>query len=110
VEKAMKKIRIPKTDSIKELAHFFETHDMGDFESKLAEVHEVTGPIAIPRNSILVHLEPRQASAVKKLAKAEGVSEEQLVRQWISDHVALADGRGSNGRAKKKRYVSEAKK
>jgi hypothetical protein len=90
----MKRIRIPKTDSIKELAHFFETHDMGDCETELAEVHEVTGPIAIPRNSILVHLDPRQAAAVKKLAKAEGISEEELVRQWILHHLA-----GTNGRA-----------
>lgn len=94
----MKKIRIPKTDSIKELAHFFDTHDMGDFESELAEVHEVTGPICIPRNSILVHLEPRQAAAVKRLAKAEGLSEEQLVHQWIVRHLGGLNGRASGQR------------
>jgi len=94
----MKKIRIPKTDSIKELAHFFETHDMGDCETELAEVHEVTGPIAIPRNSILVHLEPRQAAAVKKLAKAKSVSEEELVREWILQRLGGANGRSSRRR------------
>ena len=94
----MKKIRIPKTDSIKELAHFFETHDMGDCETELAEVHEVTGPIAIPRNSILVQLEPRQAAAVKKLAKAKGVSEEDLVREWILRHLGGLNGRASGQR------------
>ena len=94
----MKKMRIPKTDSIKVLAHFFETHDMGDCETELAEVHEVTGPIAIPRNSILVQLEPRQAAAVKKLAKAKGVSEEELVRQWILRHVGSMNGRASGPR------------
>jgi uncharacterized DUF497 family protein len=98
LEKPMKKMRIPKTDSIKELAHFFETHDMGDFESELAEIHEVTGPIAIPRNSILVHLEPRQAAEVKKLAKAEGISEEVLVHRWILRHLAGMNGRASGHR------------
>jgi len=88
----MKKIKIPETDSIKELASFFETHDSTEFED---EVHEVTGPIFIPRNSILVHLEPRQAGAVKKLAKARGVSEERLVCEWIEQQVAGVNGRGS---------------
>ena len=102
----MKKIRIPKTDSIKELAHFFETHDMGDFESELVEVHEVTGPIAIPRNSILVHLETRQAAAVKKLAKAEGVSAEEIVRKWILKNILPLNGH----MPKKRQSASKARK
>ncbi len=94
----MKKMKIPKTDSIKALAHFFDTHDMGDFESELAEVHEVTGPICIPRNSILVQLESRQAAAVKKLAKAEGISDEDLVHRWIMRHLGGLNGRTSGSR------------
>jgi hypothetical protein len=88
----MKKVKIPRTDSIKELAKFFETHDTTEIED---DVHEVTGPICIPRNSILVQLESRQAAAVKRLAKEEGVSEEELVRQWIVRHLAGMNGRAS---------------
>jgi hypothetical protein len=41
----MKKIKIPETDSIKELARFFETYDSIDFEDELAEVTE---PLILP--------------------------------------------------------------
>ena len=94
----MKKVRIPRTDSIKELAKFFETHDSTEISD---EVHEVSGPIAIPRNSIFVQLEPGQAAAVKKLAKSQDISDEQLVRQWILQNIA-----GTNGRVGKRRLTA----
>ena len=34
----MKNKNIPKTDSIQELAHFWNTHDLTDFEDELEEV------------------------------------------------------------------------
>lgn len=88
----MKKIKIPKTDSIKELAKFFDKHDSTDFEGELVEVTE---PVFVPRNSIEVRLEARQAAAVKRLAKAEGISEAELVRRLILQHLAGLNGRGS---------------
>jgi hypothetical protein len=91
----MKKSKLPKTDSIKELAKFFDTHDSTDFEDQLVEVTE---PVFVPRNSIQVRLEPRQAAAVKKLAKAEGIAEDELVRRWILQHVGGLNGRGSKQR------------
>ncbi len=36
----MNTTQIPQTDSIEELAHFWETHDLTDFESELEEVTE----------------------------------------------------------------------
>lgn len=33
-------MRIPKTDSIQELAAFWDTHDLADFEDELEEVTE----------------------------------------------------------------------
>ncbi len=42
----MKKSIIPKTDSIQELAEFWDTHDLTDFEEELVEVEEpVFGPV-----------------------------------------------------------------
>jgi hypothetical protein len=40
VEIAMRKSRIPQTDSIKELAEFWDTHDFTDFADELKEVTE----------------------------------------------------------------------
>jgi len=98
----MKKIKIPKTDSINVLAKFFDTHDSTEFEDDLVEVTEA---VFVPRDSILVRLESQQTATLKKLAKAEGISEEELVRKWISQHLA-----GPNGRAPKRQPVDKRRK
>ena len=36
----MNRRKIPQTDSIQELAHFWDTHDLTDFEAELEEVSE----------------------------------------------------------------------
>ncbi len=36
----MKNQQLPQTDSIQELAHFWDTHDLTDFEDELVEVTE----------------------------------------------------------------------
>ena len=40
-EKPMKKFRFPKTDSIEQLAEFWDTRDLTDFEDELEEVVNV---------------------------------------------------------------------
>ena len=47
----MKKSRIPQTDSIKELAEFWDTHDFTDFED---ELEEVTEPVFAERGAVTV--------------------------------------------------------
>jgi hypothetical protein len=44
----MKKPNLPKTDSIKELADFLQTHDLTDFEDELVEVKE---PVFVRRKT-----------------------------------------------------------
>ena len=36
----MKRVNIPQTDSIEELARFWDTHDLTEFEDQLEEVSE----------------------------------------------------------------------
>ena len=45
----MKKTKLPQTDSIQELARFWEKHDLTDFED---ELEEVTEPVFAGGNSI----------------------------------------------------------
>ena len=66
----MKKTKIPKTDSIKELANFFQTHELADFEDELVEVSE---PVFVRRTGIRIHLEPHELKEIKVLAEAQGV-------------------------------------
>jgi hypothetical protein len=48
----MKTERLPQTDSIQELAHFWDTHDLTDFEDELEDLIEPVfeSPIVIPLN------------------------------------------------------------
>jgi predicted DNA binding CopG/RHH family protein len=95
MEKPMKKQRLPRTDSINKLAEFWESHDLTDFE---ADLEEVTERVFASGSAIKVPLETREVQAVKKMAKAKGVSLEQLVRTWVVQQVA----RRNNGRTTKR--------
>ena len=81
----MKRSRLPKIDSIKKLAEFWDSHDLTDFED---ELEEVTEPVFVRRSTISVPLEPREIEAVDRIAQAKGVSREQLVRAWVLQKVA----------------------
>jgi predicted DNA binding CopG/RHH family protein len=82
----MKKPKIPSTDSIEEFARFWETHDATDFED---EVEEVTEPVFVrkPRTVMTIRLEPQEAEAVEKIAKARGVEESALLREWVRENI-----------------------
>jgi hypothetical protein len=92
MERPMKKSRLPKTDSIKKLAEFWDSHDLTDFQDELEEVAE---PVFVRRTAIKVPLEAHEAEAVERMAQAKGVSPEELVRAWVLQKVA----RRNNARA-----------
>ena len=52
----MKKSKLPKTDSIDDLAKFWECHELTDFED---ELEEVTQPVFLRRDAIQVRLRAR---------------------------------------------------
>lgn len=81
----MKKSKLPQSDSIQELAQFWDTHELTEFDDKL---EEVTGPVFARKTSIKVPLESREAKLVEKLAKTKGVTQEELVREWVLKMVA----------------------
>jgi predicted DNA binding CopG/RHH family protein len=85
MERPMKKSKLPRTDSIQELAEFWETHDLTDFEEKLEEVAQ---PVFVRGSAIKVHLESREAEAVQQIARAKGVSGEELIRAWVLQKLA----------------------
>ena len=81
----MKKSKLPRTDSIQELAEFWDTHDLTDFED---ELEEVTEPVFVRGAAIKVPLESREVEAVEQMAQAKGVSREELVRAWVQQKLA----------------------
>lgn len=80
----MKTQRLPQTDSIQELAQFWDTHDLTDFEGELEEVTEsiFESPTVIPLN-----LESDEAEAVRKIAEARGIADAELIRGWVREKI-----------------------
>lgn len=80
----MKKIKIPQTDSIEELARFWDSHDLTEFEDQL---EEVTEPVFERKSEavITLHLQPQEIAAVKRAAQARGMAEATLLREWVRE-------------------------
>ena len=80
----MKTQELPQTDSIQELAQFWDTHDLTDFEDELEEVNEA---IFAARNAIRLDLDATEADAVRKPAEAEGVADAELIHSWVREKI-----------------------
>jgi predicted HicB family RNase H-like nuclease len=85
----MKRTKIPQTDSIQELAHFWDTHDLTDFEDELEEVSE---PVFERQTVVQVRLDPQEAEVLKTLAKSQGISDARLIHQWIVERIHAVSG------------------
>ena len=78
--------KIPKTDSIAELAEFWETHDLTDFEDQL---EEVTEPV-FARKEVTIPLAPQELETIRKMAQAQGVDSVALIRGWVLEKIQAA--------------------
>lgn len=78
----MKRLKLPQIDSIEELAQFWDTHDLTEFEQDLEEVTEQVFERK-PETTIPLRLQPQEAEAVKRAAQARGVAEAVLLREWV---------------------------
>lgn len=83
----MKQKRIPETDSIRELAEFWDTHDVTDFNGDLEEVKERVFEKKQER-VVQVRLRPSEAAAVKRLARSKGMASGDLIQEWVRKRVA----------------------
>jgi predicted DNA binding CopG/RHH family protein len=81
----MKTSKLPTTDSIQELAGFWDTNDLADFED---ELEEVTEPVFASGDSIRLRLRSQDAKAIRQLAQSKGISQAELVRQWVLQKLA----------------------
>lgn len=80
----MNKQRLPKTDSIHELAGFWDSHDITDFEDELEEVDE---RVFERKTRISIHLESGDADALRAKANARGVADSELIREWVLERI-----------------------
>jgi hypothetical protein len=77
----MKTLRLPDTDSIDELARFWDTHDLTDFEDQLDEIAEPV--FRYGQKGINVPLAPDEIEAAERVARSEGSDLAGLLHGWI---------------------------
>ena len=76
--------KIPQTDSIRELAGFWDTLDLTDFEDQL---EEVTDTVFEQEAVVKTRLPFEKARAIQHLAESKGTDSAALIRQWILDRI-----------------------
>jgi predicted DNA binding CopG/RHH family protein len=78
---------IPQTDSIQELARFWDTHEITDFEDQLEVVEE---PVFQREAIVNIRLEPQEAEVIKSLAESRGMRQADLIREWVLEKLAVS--------------------
>jgi len=78
----MTRAKTPQADSIRELARFWDTHDLTDLDDQLEEVNK---PVFERETVVKVHLQPEEFEAITKTADSKGVRDAELLRQWVLD-------------------------
>ncbi len=76
--------QLPQSDSIQELAQFWDTHDLTDFENDLEEVTEA---VFERETAVMVLLSSEDAVVVNEIAKAKGLNDSELIREWVVEKV-----------------------
>ncbi|HUT90329.1 MAG TPA: CopG family antitoxin [Thermoguttaceae bacterium] len=76
--------KIPQTDSIQELAQFWDTHDLTDFG---AQLEEVTEPVFERETEVTLRLPSSEAEAAERIAQSQGMGLTELIRQWVRERV-----------------------
>ncbi len=89
MENKMSSKNIPKTDSIQELAQFWDNNDLTEFDDQLQEVSE---PIFVREKPMEIHLSlsSEETKMVENIAKSKGVGISKLVHDWIIEKAHLA--------------------
>lgn len=80
----MNRDKIPQSDSIQELAQFWDTHDLTDYEDELEEVGET---VFEGDTVVKVQLPREKAEAVESIAKSQGIKSSELIRQWVLEYI-----------------------
>lgn len=77
-------MKIPATDSIRELAEFWDTHDLAEFADQL---EEVGAPVFARRTTsgVTVPLSAEERRALREIAASRGVDEAALIRTWVQE-------------------------
>ncbi len=78
----MSNSKLPQTDSIEELAKFWDNHDVTEFEGELEEVTESVFE-QNTETTVSVRLQSRDAEALRQIAQSRGLAQSDLLHEWV---------------------------
>ena len=81
------KIKLPSIDSIHELAQFWDSHEITDFEDELEEVDGTIFERDSNHESISVFLDHNDFPILKRIAQQLGKNEKDLVKEWVQNKI-----------------------
>lgn len=74
-------MKIPVTDSIRELAEFWDAHDLTAFDDQL---EEVVAPVFVrAKSGVTIPLSGEERNAIRKIAAQRRVDEAALIHEWV---------------------------
>ena len=76
-------MKIPDTDSVRELAAFWDTHEVTAFDDQLEEAAETV--FARSRSGVTVPLSGDERAAIREMAASRGVDEAALIHEWVQE-------------------------
>ncbi len=80
--------RIPAFKNRQEMAEWFDTHDLADYQDEFQTVQ-----VKFAKNlseGITVRLDPKTLLKLRKQASEKGVGPTTLVRMWVMEHLRTA--------------------
>ena len=78
-----KKSRIPDFKTYKEEAHFWDTHNVTDFEGETEDV-EIVFDLDKPRDeTLMVRLQKDLKDRLERIARSKGLNLSTLARMWL---------------------------
>ena len=77
--------KLPTTDSIQELAAFWQRHDVTDFEDELEEVAQ---PVFQRAHVVGVPLTQAEHQAIRDFAVGRSLDEASLIHEWVKERLA----------------------
>ena len=86
--------KIPKFKTDKEIAEFWDTHSLADFEDELEIAKDVVF-VKPERQVISLRLDRKIVRALKALAARKGIGYSPLLRMWILERFYQESHRGS---------------
>ena len=83
------KTSLSEASSIEELGDFWDTHDLGDFES---ETSPIPMQVELVESETLFHVERNLSEKLQIVSKERGVSAETLLNLWLQERVSQEIG------------------